>query len=216
MKSVITLGILTFAMTFCGLQERFKNLTGGSSGNSNTASSNSNTTTSSGSNSAPTAEKAKPTAAQQAIIDGGTETKWDDQGLAWKLPAGWKKMSVSKDSFNYSSPDNAFLLVNISTLGDSFPVDISLKAYHDQALAQLKNGKYESVKMVEIDGIAGVEFVEAPPSGKDDPRRHQWIGYRKYLGQTQMLNVMTSTKGSNFAKHSDDFPAVLYSMKAVK
>lgn len=216
MRSILALGVLSFAMTFCGLQDRLKGLSGSPSNSSNTASSNSNSGNSTSSTSAPTAEKAKPSAAQQAIIDGGTETKWDDQGLSWKLPTSWKKMSASKDSFNYSSPDNAFLLVNISTLGDSFPVDISLKAYHDQALQQLKNGKYESVKMVEIDGIAGVEFVEAPPEGKDDPRRHQWIGYRKYLGQTQMLNVMTSTKGSNFAKHSDDFPAILYSMKAVK
>lgn len=70
--------------------------------------------------------------------------------------------------------------------------------------------------MVEIDGIAGVEFTEAPPEGKDDPRRHQWIAYRKYLGQTQQLNVMTSTKGTNFNKHTDTFTAILYSMKAVK
>ncbi|MEO6051037.1 MAG: hypothetical protein ABIP78_06865 [Pyrinomonadaceae bacterium] len=125
-------------------------------------------------------------------------------------------MDVKKESFNYSSPDNAFLLVNISLMPDSFPMDVSLKAYYDQALQQLKNGKYESVKIVEIDGITGVEFTEAPPEGKDDPRRHQWIAYRTYLGQRQQLNVMTSTKGSNFAKHSDDFPAILYSMKATK
>ena len=54
------------------------------------------------------------------------------------------------------------------------------------------------------------------PEDKDDPRRHQWIAYRTYLGQKQQLNVMTSTKGTNFEKHSDDFPAILYSMKAVK
>ena len=70
--------------------------------------------------------------------------------------------------------------------------------------------------MVEIDGIQGVEFTEAPPEGKDDPRRHQWIAYRKYLGQTQQLNVMTATKGTNFNKHTDNFTAILYSMKAVK
>ncbi len=213
MKSLLTLGIISFAMTFCGLQERL-GLSGNSSNSNSTTASNSTTTT--GSNSAPTAEKAKASASQQAIIDGGTETKWDDQGLSWKLPAGWKKMSSTKESFNYSSPDNAFLLVNISTLGDTFPMDISLKAYYEQAMQQLKNGKYISVRMVEIDGITGVEFVEAPPEGKDDPRRHQWIAYRKYLGQTQQLNVMTSTKGSNFAKHSDNFPAILYSMTAVK
>lgn len=214
MKSLLTLGLISFALTFCGLQDKLKGLSGSPSGNSNSTSQSSNS--SSSTSSAPTGEKAKPTAAQQAIIDGGTETKWDEQGLSWKLPAGWKKMSASKESFNYGSPDNAFLLVNISTLGDNFPMDISLKAYYDQAMQQLKNGKYESVKMVEIDGIVGVEFVEAPPEGKDDPRRHQWIAYRKYLGQTQQLNVMTSTKGTNFSKHGDDFPAILYSMKAVK
>jgi hypothetical protein len=156
------------------------------------------------------------TAAQQAIADGATETKWDDQGLSWRLPAGWKKMDVKKESFNYQSPDNAFLLVNISVMPDAFPMETSLKAYHEQALQQLKNGKYESVKLVEIDGIPGVEFSEAMPEGKSDPRRHQWIGYRTYLGQKQQLNVMTSTKGTNFAKHGDNFTAILYSMKAVK
>ena len=70
--------------------------------------------------------------------------------------------------------------------------------------------------MVEIDGLAGVEFTEAPPPGKDDVRRHQWIGYRRYLGQVQQLNVMTTTKAANFDKHSDDFAAVLYSMQAAK
>jgi hypothetical protein len=207
MKSLLTFGLITFALTFCGLQEKLKEI---STGNSNTAST--------GSSSSSTAEKSKPSAAQQAIIDGGTETKWDDQGLSWKLPAGWKKMDVKKESFNYSSPDNAFLLVNIVNIlvmPDSLP-DASLKAYYEQALQQLKNGKYETVRMLEIDGITGVEFTEAPPEGKDDPRRHQWIAYRKYLGQTQQLNVMTSTKGTNFNKHTDDFTAILYSMKAVK
>ena len=70
--------------------------------------------------------------------------------------------------------------------------------------------------MVSIDGVPGVEFTEAPPEGKDDVRRHQWIGYRRYLGQVQQVNVMTSTKASNFAKHGDDFTAILYSMKATK
>ena len=213
MKSLLSLGLISFALTFCGLQEKLKSISGTSPGNSNTAVTNSNSPSNSSSQ---TAEKAKPNAAQQAIIDGGTETKWNEQGLAWKLPAGWKKMTASKESFNYGSPDNAFLLVNISSLGDSFPMDISLQAYYDQAMQQLKNGKYEAVKMVEIDGITGVEFVEAPPEGKDDPRRHQWIAYRRYLGQVQQLNVMTSTRASNFNKHKDDFPAILYSMQAVK
>ena len=80
----------------------------------------------------------------------------------------------------------------------------------------MKNGKYEKVRYLEIDGIKGVEWVEAPPEGKDDPRRHQWIGYRSYLGQTQMLNVMTAVRADNFGKNADTFTAILYSMKIPK
>ncbi len=213
-RSLITLGMITFAMSFCGLTDKLKSLSGGTSNsNSTTTSSNSSSNSTSSSSGA---EKAKPSSAQQAIIDGGTEIKWDDQGVSWRLPSGWKKMDVKKETFNYQSPDNAFLLVNISVMPDSFPMDVSMKAYYDQAMDQLKNGKYESVKMVEIDGISGVEFVEAMPEEKSGPRRHQWIAYRTYLGQKQQLNVMTSTKGTNFEKHNDDFPAILYSMKVVK
>ena len=196
--------------SFCGLTEKLKQMQGGA-GNSNVSTNSSKTTGSTG-----TAEKPVLTTSQQAIVDGGTETKWDEQGISWKLPSGWKKMDVKKETFNFQSPDNAFLLVNISSMSDDFPMDISLKAYYDQAMQQLKNGKYESVKMMEIDGITGVEFTEAPPEDKTGVRRHQWIAYRKYLGQTQQLNVMTSTQGTNFDKHRDDFAAILYSMKAVK
>ena len=214
MRSLFLVGSIFFALSFCGLGEKFKQLSGGvNNSNSTTTSSN---TSSSSSSSSTSAEKPKLTSEQQAIIDGGSETKWDEQGLSWTLPKGWKKMDVKKETFNYQSPDNAFLLVNVSVMPDNFPMDASLKAYYDQALQQLRNGKYESVKMIEIDGIPGVEFTEAPPESKDDPRRHQWIGYRTYLGQKQQLNVMTSTKGTNFGKHTDDFTAILYSMKAVK
>lgn len=212
MRSIIALGMLSLAMTFCGMGERLKGLTGVTTEtNTNTASTNSGTGSKSGD-----AEKPKLTSSQQAILDGGTEVKWDDQGLAWTLPAGWKKMDIKKDSFNYQSPDNAFLLVNISVMPDSFPMDVSMTAYYDQAMQQLKNGKYESVRMLDIDGISGVEFTEAMPEDKSGPRRHQWIAYRDYLGQKQQLNVMTSTKGTNFEKHTDDFSAILYSMKATK
>jgi len=212
MRSLLLVGSVLFALSFCGLGEKFKQMSGGvNNSNSTTTSSNSSSSSSSTS-----AEKPKLTSDQQEIVDSGSETKWDEQGLSWTLPKGWKKMDVKKESFNYQSPDNAFLLVNVSVMPDNFPMDVSLKAYHDQALQQLKNGKYESVRMLEIDGIPGVEFTEAPPESKDDPRRHQWIAYRTYLGQKQQLNVMTSTKGTNFSKHTDDFTAILYSMKAVK
>jgi hypothetical protein len=209
MKTLATLGLVFFAMTFCGLSDKLKSLQSKSS-------SNSASTTKGSSSSTTSAEKPQLTPAQQSIADSANETKWDDQGLSWKLPAGWKKMDVKKESFNYQSPDNAFLLVNISEMSSDFPMDSSLKAYYDQALQQLKSGKYSKARMLEIDGIPGVEFMEAPPEEKDGIRRYQWIGYRNYLGQNQMLNVMLSTSKANFDKHSDDFPAIMYSMKSTK
>ena len=210
MRSIALLGILTFAFTFCGLSERFKSLQGGS----NTSTNGSTTSTTNGD--APSGETATLSASQQEAIAGGETVSWDQQGINWTMPKGWKKMDVDKTQFNYQSPDNAFLLVNISVMGDDFPMEISLKAYYDQAMQKLKQGDYERVRMLKIDGIDGVEFVEAAPEQKDGIRRHQWIGYRTYLGQKQMLNVMTSTSQSKFDKHADDFPAIMYSMKTTK
>lgn len=209
MKFLLGFGVLAFALTFCNLGDRFKQMTGAA----DSSPSNSTSTTSSTGDSV---EKPTLSSAQKDIQDNAVETKWDAQGISWKLPASWKKMDVKKETFNYSSPDNAFLLVNISPMSTDFPVEASIKAYYEQAMQQMKNGKYERARYLEIDGIKGVEFVEAVQEEKDSPRRHQWIAYRDYLGQKQMLNVMTSTRGENFAKQADTFPAILYSMKVVK
>ena len=160
--------------------------------------------------------KAKPTAAQQAIIDGGSETKWDNQGMSWKLPADWPKMQVMKESLNYGSPANGFLIASISVMPASFPAAVSLDATYTSSLEQLKQGKYEAVRWLDIDGVKGVEWIEAMPEDKDGARRHQWIAFRNYQGQNQQLNIMVSTKGSNFDKQRDTFAAIMYSMKIPK
>lgn len=210
MNSFLATGALALALAFCGIGDRIKQMTGGADSNSSSNSSSTSKTSTGGS-----FEKPTLSSAQQSIADSAQETAWTDQGITWKLPAAWKK-KVEKETFNYSGPDNAALLVNIASMSPDFPVDSSITAYYDQAVQQMKTGKYERVRYLEIDGIKGVEWVEAPPEGKDDPRRHQWIGYRSYLGQTQMLNVMTAVRADNFSKHSDTFPAILYSMKATK
>jgi hypothetical protein len=161
-------------------------------------------------------EQAKPTAAQQAIIDGGSETKWEAQGLTWKLPVGWPQMQASKESLNYGAPAHGFLIATISAMPAGFPAATSLDATHTGAVEQLKQGKYEVVRWIEIDGVKGVEWIEAMPEDKEGARRHQWIAFRNYQGQNQLLNIMVSTKGSNFDKQRDTFAAIMYSMKIPK
>jgi len=80
----------------------------------------------------------------------------------------------------------------------------------------MKQGKYETVRYLDIDGVKGVEWTETPPEDKDGSRRHQWIGYRKLSRTKSNANVMLATKGTNFDKHRDDFTAIMYSMKATK
>lgn len=210
MNSFLSVGFIMFALTFCGIAERLKQARQGSATGTNSASSSGKT--SSGDDSA---ETAKLTSAQQAIMDGATETKWDDQGISWKLPSGWPKMNVNKDSFNYGSPANGFLIASISVMSDSFPADVSIKATYESALEQLKQGNYEKVRWLEIDGLKGVEWSEALKE-KDGIRRHQWIAFRRYQGQNQQLNIIISTNGANFEKQKDVFAAIMYSMKIAK
>ena len=210
MRSLLTLGLISFALTFCGLGERLKGLTGGSTTNTNSAS-----TSGPRSGDDPAAEKPTLTSSQQAIQDSSSDVKWDEQNISFKLPSGWPKMDVKKESFNYGSPANGFLIASISVMPDSFPADVSIKATYDSALEQLKQGNYENVRWLEIDGVKGVEWTEALKE-KDGIRRHQWIAFRRYQGQNQQLNVMLSTNGEKFDKQKDTYSAIMYSMKIAK
>jgi hypothetical protein len=163
-------------------------------------------------------EKPSPTAAQLATLEGGQEVKWDQQGMSWTVPKDWKKMSVETKSLLWSGRgggDLASLIVNISPMAEDFPTDISLKAFYDGAVTRKKNGEVDDVRWLEIDGVRGVAFREATPEGADDARRLQWLTYRKYAGQTQMVNLMLATAGRSFEKHQDAFYAILYSTKLV-
>src|SRR5947207_6117370 len=205
MKQIPLLLLLGFALSLCNL----------------TRSKNANTPSGSGTSSSAdgiTAEKAAPTAAQTAALAGGQTIKWDQQGMSWTLPAKWTKVTDERDSFAARSPggfDAANLIVSISPMADNFPTDISLKATYDGAKTRLKNGEVDEVKWLEIDGVKGVEFRESNPEKSDDFRRLQWLAYRKYSGQVQMVNVMLSSNGKGFAEHQDAMYGVLLSTKLV-
>jgi len=116
---------------------------------------------------------------------------------------------------NTGGKDIASLIVNISPMADDFPTDISLNAFYEQAVNRKKNGEVDEVRWLELDGVKGVEFREAVPEGEDDPRRLQWLTYRKYAGQSQMVNLMLATAGRSFDKNRDAFYGILYSTKLV-
>ncbi len=210
MKQIPVLIVLGFALSLCNITERLRG----------SKSTNSSSTKSESSSLEPDvdAETATPTAAQAAAIAGGQTAKWDQQGMTWTVPADWKQVSSDSKQLLWHSPGGsgaANLIVNISAMDASFPAAISIKAFHDGAVTRMKNGEVDEVKWVKIDGLSGVQFREANPETPDGIRRLQWMAYRKYAGQLQMVNLILSTEGKDFSKHQDTMYGVMYSTKIV-
>ncbi len=202
MKQIPVLLVLGFALSLCNLSNKLKN-----TDNSGKSSSTSSDTS---------AEHATPTAAQTEALAGGQTVKWDQQGMSWTVPPKWTQADNDSKTLLWRSPggsDAANLIVNISAMDESFPTDISIKAFFDAAKTRAKNGEVDEVKWLEIDGLKGFEFREANPEKPDGIRRLQWMAYRKYAGQVQLVNLMLSSSGSGFPKHQDAMYGVMYSTK---
>jgi hypothetical protein len=210
MKNLIPLALLVFAVAACNLSSKLKSNQNGESSSSSSNSSGNPTKIADD-----TVEKPAPTDAQVAALANGQEVKWDEQGITWTLPPGWKKQAISNNSFNYSLGTQVFLIVNISPMAPDFPSDMSLSATHQGAKVRAKNGEVDEVKWLELDGVRGTEFRESKPQMGSDLRRLQWLTYRKYAGQVQLVNVMLSGQADNFAKHQDELYAIMYSTKLV-
>lgn len=203
MKHIVAVLLIGFALSLCNLSERFKK------GNTNAGPTGSGGSTSS-------AEPGRATAEQIAALAGGQAVKWERQGMSWTVPAGWTEQENESKSFHWRSPgggDAASLIVSISPMPESFPTDSANDAAYQQAKDRAKNGEVDEVKWVEIDGLKGVQFREANQEHPDDPRRLQWLSYRKYLGQVQGINIMLATQSKDFERHKNALYGVLYSTK---
>ena len=206
MKNALAIMALVLVVAACNLTNKLK-----TNSNSNSSSSSSSNPSKIGND---PVEKPAPTSAQLAAIANGQDVKWDQQGISWTLPAGWKKQDVSTNSFSYGG-NGAFLIVSISPMGPDFPTDLSLNAYHESAKVRNKNGEVDELKWLELDGARGVEFRESKPQMADDIRRLQWMTYRKFGGQTQLVNFILSTSGGKFDSRSDELYGILFSTKIV-
>jgi hypothetical protein len=209
MKNLIPLALLVLVVGACNLSSKLKS---NSNDGSPSSSSSSNNPTKVGNE---PVEKPAPTDAQIAALANGEDVKWDEQGMTWTLPPGWKKQSVSNNSFNYSLGTQVFLIVSISPMAPDFPNEIALNSTHEAAKVRLKNGEVDEAKWLELDGVRGSQFRESKPQAGSDLRRLQWLSYRKYAGQVQLVNVMLSGTADNFAKHQDELYAIMYSTKLV-
>jgi hypothetical protein len=160
------------------------------------------------------AEPPSPTAEQQAAIAGGQSAEWSQQEITWTVPQRWRRNTSDSTSFMWQSPgsaDAAFLIVSISPMSADFPADLSINAFHAAAEQRKSNGEVNEVKWLKLGGLKGVMFRESSPESADSPQRLQWMGYRTYKGQVQLVNIMLSSQGKYFARHEDEMYGILYS-----
>ena len=222
MKIAILIGSLVVAMTACGSQQVPTNSSGGYSNTSANADHRGDPNAppggwaDGGRSPVTEPEKAVMTPAQQTIADAGAETKWDEQAISWKLPKRWKKIKVVERLFKYGQSEDTFIYATVLDLAPGFDSEASLKSAYDGAVAKVEAGEYEKVRVLEIDGVRGVEWIETMPSDPNGPRRHQWVAFRKHNGKTQQMNVILAAKGPDFDKHRDEFAAAMYSIKISK
>lgn len=165
------------------------------------------------------ADAPEPTAAQTAAVAGGQTAAWEQQEISWTVPQRWSKTEVSSQTLLWRSPgsfDAASLIANISPMAADFPVEASLNAFYQQAQTRKSNGEVNEVRWLSLDGVRGVMFRESAPEDEDSPQRLQWMTYRNYKGQSQLVNVMLASRGKDFARHEDALYGVLYSTKLTK
>jgi len=164
-------------------------------------------------------EGPSPTAAQSAAVSGGQEAAWAQQEISWTVPVKWKQHSADSRTLLWRSPgssDAASLIGSISPMAADFPMEISLNAFYQQAQTRKQNGEVDEVRWLKLDGVKGVMFRESAPEDADNSQRLQWMSYRTYKGQPQLVNIMLAARGKDFARHEDALFGVLYSMKMTK
>lgn len=165
------------------------------------------------------AEPPKPTAEQQAAVAGGQAVAWEQQEITWTVPQRWKKYSAESTGFMWRSPgswDAASLIVNVSPMSADFPTETSIAAFYAGAEQRKRSGEVNEVRWLKLDGVRGVLFRESAPEDSDSPQRLQWMGYREYKGQKQLVNIMLASRGKDFARHEDAMYGILYSTKLGK
>ena len=160
------------------------------------------------------AQGPSPTSAQAAAVAGGQSATWEQQEISWTVPQRWSKQSADSRSLLWRSPgsfDAASLIVSISPMSADFPAELSLNAFYEQAQTRKQNGEVNEVRWLRLGGVKGVQFRESAPEDADAPQRLQWMAYRNYKGQTQLINIILAARGKDFARHEDALYGILYS-----
>ena len=153
--------------------------------------------------------------AKRIDLDIGKQTiAWDEQGMRFTLPAGWRKHRIDSETFDLGGPDGARLRVDIlDRQGDVLP-DVK-NGYEDLLQAQ-KDGAYEEVRILEADGVKGLLSRWSGGEFDPDSTHLRWQAFRKRKGKVQYIQINISISIDCFNRRKGELYGILNSIKLVQ
>ena len=180
MKQIAVVLFIGFALSLCNLSERLHK--GGSGSGSNSAGGVTDN--------AAKPERAQPSAAQTAALSGGSEAKWDRQGMSFTVPPNWTEAQQDSKNLTWRSPGEgaASLIVSISPMAGEFPVDASIQAFFDGAKTietsfskrwteQIKETGYTATTFANSNRVSQIRVSSGRANGETRIAEHQWASF---------------------------------------
>ncbi len=152
--------------------------------------------------------------AKRLYLDSGGRTiTWVEQNISVTVPAGWRKGETwdeSSRSFRLKGAENASLSVGLGYETDAVfsPENELARVFENMKVGQ-KEGRYEEVRYLEIDGVKGL-LSRSVDKGE---QTISWIAFRKRGTKLQYVQVFLSTSGPSFNRQPDELYNILSSIK---
>ncbi len=145
------------------------------------------------------------------LITSEQEAAWKEQGLSFTLPAGWSRIELDTpmpDTVNWKGQQGARLLIDVLSGREISSPDNELQTEYERRLYQQKQGKFDEVRYLTLDGVKGLLRRSAD---KQRVSLH-WDTFRKHEGKFQYLNVYLSVPTYSFKQRQSELYGILHSI----
>jgi biopolymer transport protein ExbD len=145
------------------------------------------------------------------LITSEQEAAWKEQGLSFTLPSGWSRIELETpmpDTMNWKGQQGARLLIDVLSGRETSSPDSELQTEYERRLYQQKQGKFDEVRYLTLDGVKG---LLRRSTDKERVSLH-WDTFRKHEGKFQYLNVYLSVPTYSFKQRESELYGILYSI----
>jgi biopolymer transport protein ExbD len=152
--------------------------------------------------------------AKRLYVDTGGQTiSWAEGNISVTVPNGWRKDEVlgqTPQTFRLKGSEEARLSIDLGTeIEATFSPEDQLKNAYENLLEAQKEGRYEEVRYLDVDGVKG--FLTR--SVDDDELWLSWTAFRKRNTKLQYVSIHLNSPRASFTIRRDEFYNILSSIK---